>query len=160
MTSLFFGSELVAVDEAGNVVVPQFLSEGLGDPSASAELLLSKHETEGCLIGYGREHLDELKTRAERRRLADEAAERDARGHYHRQRRTFGLVEKAPRTGTTLRIPPAMRHLGKIGALALFVGAGDNFEIWNPELALESGDEMFRDLAAYRLQSHRGGAAN
>ena len=29
---------------------------------------------------------------------------------------------------------------------------GGTFEIWNPKLALESGDPDLRDLAAYRLE--------
>ncbi len=66
-------------------------------------------------------------------------------------RRTFGLAERMGRSEAKLRIPAAMRHLGRIGSLALFVGAGDSFEIWNPELALQSEDEQFRDLAAFRL---------
>jgi hypothetical protein len=34
---------------------------------------------------------------------------------------------------------------------------GDSFEIWNPELAIASDDEQFRDLAEYRLRA-RGAA--
>jgi DNA-binding transcriptional regulator/RsmH inhibitor MraZ len=148
MTSLFHGSALCEVDPDGNVAIPAFLAEAIGD--AAAELLVSKH-ADGCLVGYDRAHLAELGARAEARRLADEARGEDARTHYRRMRRTFGVVEKMPRSGARLRIPPAMRHLGRIDRLALFVGAGDSFEIWNPSLALESEDEAFRDLTAYRL---------
>jgi len=45
-----------------------------------------------------------------------------------------------------------MRRKGRIEDLALFVGVGGTFEIWNPSLALESGDEDLRDLAAFRLE--------
>ena len=45
-----------------------------------------------------------------------------------------------------------MRRKGQIEDLALFVGVGGTFEIWNPRLALDSGDEDLRDLAAYRLE--------
>jgi MraZ protein len=45
-----------------------------------------------------------------------------------------------------------MRRKGKIEDLALFVGAGGTFEIWNPKIALESGDPDLRELAAYRLE--------
>lgn len=153
MTSLFHGSALVEVDPEGNADLPEFVAEALGPDAALPDLLVGKHEADACLVGYDREYLAELRVRAERRRLADEEAGRDARSHYHRSRRTFGIVEKLPRSGARLRIPPAMRHLGRIGSLALFVGAGDSFEIWDPALAMESGDEQFRDLAAFRLQS-------
>lgn len=137
--------------------MPGFLSDALA--GESAELLVSKHAADGCLVGYGHEHLEQLSARAEVRRLADESRGEDARNHYRRMRRTFGIVEKMTRTGATITIPAAMRHLGKIGTLALFVGAGDSFEIWNPDVAIESDDEQFRDLAAFRLNS-RGGPAN
>ena len=151
MTTLFHGSAICEVGQDGTVQVPAFLAEALaGDTS---DLLLSKHAVDGCLVGYGRDHLDTLSTRSEARRLADEARGEDARNHYRRMRRTFGIVEKMTRTGATITIPAAMRHLGKIGTLALFVGAGDSFEIWNPDLAIESDDEQFRDLAAFRLSS-------
>jgi MraZ protein len=147
MTTLFHGSELCSVDPAGNVPIPGFVGQGDG------ELLVSRHESDACLIGYGREHLDRLIARTERRRLAGEAQGEDARSHYRRMRRTFGMIDRLARAGDRLRIPPAMRHLGRIERLALFVGAGDSFEIWNPELAMQSGDEQFRDLAAFRMEA-------
>ena len=151
---MFLGSALCEVGQDGSVTIPGFLSDALaGD---TAELLVSKHAADGCLVGYGHEHLETLSARTEARRLADEARGEDARNHYRRMRRTFGVVEKMPRTGATMKIPAAMRHLGKIGTLALFVGAGDSFEIWNPDLAIESDDEQFRDLAAFRLASRSG----
>ena len=154
MSSLFHGSALCEVAQDGTVTIPGFLAETLGE--GPAELLLSKHDADACLVGYSRDHLETLSTRAEARRLADEARGDDARNHYRRMRRTFGVVEKLPRAGAILTIPAAMRHLGKIETLALFVGAGDSFEIWNPDLAVQSEDAQFRDLAAYRLQTHTG----
>jgi DNA-binding transcriptional regulator/RsmH inhibitor MraZ len=151
MSALFLGSALCEVDQEGNVAIPAFLADALG--ADAAELLVGKHAADGCLIGYGRDHLEALRDRAEARRIAGEARGEDARTHYTRMRRTFGVVEKMPRAGASLRIPAAMRHLGKIGGLALFVGAGDNFEIWNPDLAIENEDEQFRDLAAFRLSA-------
>jgi len=45
-----------------------------------------------------------------------------------------------------------MRRKGRIEDLALFVGVGGTFEIWNPHVALEHGDEDLRELAAYKLE--------
>lgn len=155
MTSpLFLGSAICEVAQDGTVQVPQFLADAL---TGDTELLLAKHGADNCLVGYGRDHLDTLRSRTEARRLADEARGEDASGHYRRMRRTFGVVEKLPRTGGKMTIPAAMRHLGKIAGLALFVGAGDSFEIWNPDLAIENEDEQFRDLAAFQLKA-RGGS--
>jgi MraZ protein len=55
-------------------------------------------------------------------------------------------------TSGRIILPPMMRRKGQIEDLALFVGIGGTFEIWNPRLALESGDEELRELAAYRLE--------
>lgn len=147
---MFLGSALCEVDQEGNVTIPAFLAEALG--AGASELLVAKHD-DGCLVGYGRERLATLSARAEARRLADEARGEDARSHYARMRRTFGVVDRMPRAGATIRIPAAMRRLGRIGGLALFVGAGDSFEIWNPDLAIENADEQFRDLAAFQLEA-------
>lgn len=160
MVSLFHGSALCDVDGEGIVSLPDFVADVLGPEGSAPDLLVTKHDADPCLVGYDRSHLSELGQRAERRRLADEAAGRDARTHYHRMRRTFGVVERLPRCGTKLRIPPAMRHLGRIDRLALFVGTGESFEIWNPEFAVESGDEQFRELAAYRLQARGTGSTS
>jgi len=156
MSTLFHGSALCAVDKDGSVDVPPFVAEALG-PETVTELFVGKHEIDTCLIGYDRGHFGTLSDRTERRRLADEDAGRDGGAHYRRTRRTFGIVEKlAPDKDERLHIPAAMRHLGKIDRLALFVGTGDSFEIWNPELAMESTDEQFRDLAAFRMRAFRG----
>jgi len=153
MTSLFHGSAICDVDAEGNVSVPAFLADAL--PTDAADLVVAKHDADACLIGYGRERLGELHARAERRRQAEEDRGEDARKHYHRMRRTFGLADRMPHGDNVIRIPAAMRHLGKIDHLALFVGAGDSFEIWNPDLALQSDDAMFRELAAFRLRMRR-----
>jgi len=155
MNTLYHGSELCEVDADGNVAIPAFLEAALPG-EASPEIIVAKHQGDTCLIGYGRDHLTTLAERAERRRLAEEERGEEARSHYHRMRGTFGLSERMKREGKGLRIPAAMRHLGRIDDLALFVGTGDSFEIWNPVLALESDDEHFRALAEFRLRS-RGG---
>ena len=68
-------------------------------------------------------------------------------------RGTFGLVARMEHCGRRLRIPPAMRALGRIEGSALLLGAGDTIEIWNPVLALASEDELLRDLTAFQLEA-------
>ena len=149
MSNIFLGSEICEVGADGSVTIPAFLNDAM--PGETAEILVAKHESDACLIGYGRDHLAALAERNERRRLADEARGEDARAHYHRMRRTFALTDRMPRDAARITIPAAMRHLGRIGSHALFVGTGDSFEIWNPEIAVQSDDEQFRDLAAFRM---------
>lgn len=151
MSVFFLGSEICEVSAEGSIAIPAFLNEAIaGD---SAEIIVSKHESDACLIGYNRDHLIRLAERNERRRLDGEARGEDARAHYHRMRRSFALADRMPRDGTRLTLSAAMRHLGRIGRHALFVGTGDSFEIWNPEIAVQSDDAQFRDLAAFRLEA-------
>lgn len=155
MSSLYCGFALCEVDSDGNVLLPDFLAEALTPDNSQSELLISTHETDQCLVGYARDHLDALLARTERWREADEAAGRDAEGHHRRARHFFGMVERAPRDADHLRLPAALRCIGRIGDIALFVGAGDRFEIWNPELALAAGDAELRALTQWRLAAYR-----
>ena len=151
MNNIFLGSEICEVETDGSVAIPAFLKDAI--PGDTPEILVAKHESDACLIGYGRDHLVALAERNERRRLAGEARGEDACAHYHRMRRTFALTDRMRRDAARITIPAAMRHLGRIGRHALFVGTGDSFEIWNPELAMQSDDEQFRDLAAFRMEA-------
>jgi MraZ protein len=153
MATLFIGNALCDVDADGNVTLPGFVSDALAAAPAGTELLVSRHEGDACLVGYGSDHLPRLHRMTERRRIADERAGRDTRGHRRRARRTFGWVERMPRSAGAATLPPAMRAVGRIDRRALFIGAGDNFEIWNPDVALESGDESFRALAGHHGRS-------
>jgi MraZ protein len=47
-----------------------------------------------------------------------------------------------------------MRRKGDIGDLALFLGAGETFQIWNPKLLLAEPriPEDMKDIARFRLE--------
>ena len=149
MSSFFLGSEICEVEVDGSIAIPAFLEEAIA--GETSEILVAKHESDACLIGYDRAHLTRLAERNERRRIHGEARGADVRAHYQRMRRSFALTDRMPRDASRITLSAAMRHLGRIGRHALFVGTGDSFEIWNPELAMQSGDEQFRDLATYRM---------
>ena len=77
----------------------------------------------------------------------------DAKGRLSVPAFIRGVIERRTYdTSGRIILPPMMRRKGRIEELALFVGVGGTFEIWNPHLALESGDDDLRDLAAYRLE--------
>lgn len=153
MTRLFHGSAICDVDAQGNVAVPDFLIDALA--LDAADLVVARHEADTCLVGYGRERLGALRDRAERRRQADEDRGDEAAPHYRRMRRIFGLADRMPHDDRQIHISAAMRHLGRIDGIALFIGAGDSFEIWNPDLAMLSEDAAFRELTAFRLSARR-----
>lgn len=154
---LFNGSALNAVDAKGRVSVPAFIRSVIERRCDSKTLIIGAHEVDPCLTGYDRNYARHLFVENERRRLNEEAA--DPRAHFSRARRTFGITEEAPYDSSgRIILPPMMRRKGRIEDLALFVGAGGTFEIWNPRLALESDDSELRELAEYRLEE-RGVAA-
>lgn len=148
---LFNGSALNAVDAKGRLSVPAFIRSVIERRSDARVIILGTHEVDTCLSGYDRNYARILYAENERRRLAEEAG--DPQAHFARARRTFGVTEEAPYdTSGRIILPAMMRSRGRIEDLALFVGVGGTFEIWNPKLALESGDADLRELARYRLE--------
>ncbi|MBA3676957.1 MAG: division/cell wall cluster transcriptional repressor MraZ [Sphingosinicella sp.] len=149
---LFNGSALSAVDAKGRLSVPSFIRGVIERRSDAKAVVIGMHEVSPCLNAYDRGYAKILYAENERRRLVEENAGADVGVHHARARRTFGLTEDVPYdTSGRIILPPMMRRKGAIEDLALFVGIGGTFEIWNPKLALDSGDEELRDLAAYRL---------
>jgi MraZ protein len=150
---LFNGSALNAVDAKGRLSVPAFIRGVVERRSDARAVVIGAHEVDPCLTAYDRGYARILHQENERRRLQEEAAGGHAASHYARARRTFGAVEDVSYDPSgRILLPPLMRRKGKIEDLALFVGVGGTFEIWNPYLALESGDEDLRELAAFRLE--------
>jgi MraZ protein len=45
-----------------------------------------------------------------------------------------------------------MRRKGRIEDLALFVGVGATFEVWNPRAAAAEGGPHLKDIALYWLE--------
>ena len=150
---LFNGSALNAVDAKGRLSVPAFIRGVIERRSDAKAVVIGTHELSPCLNAYDRGYARILYAENERRRLNEEGAGGNLASHHARARRTFGLTEDVPYDSSgRIILPTMMRRKGRIEDLALFVGVGGTFEIWNPHLALESGDEDLRDLAAYRLE--------
>lgn len=148
---LFNGSALNTVDAKGRLSVPAFIRSVVERRSEAKAIVIGAHEVDPCLTAYDRNYARILYAENERRRLQEEGA--DPQAHFARARRTFGVTEEVPYdTSGRIILPPMMRRKGGIEDLALFVGTGGTFEVWNPKLALESGDPDLRDLAAYRLE--------
>lgn len=148
----FSGNALSAVDGKGRVALPAFVRSAVERRCGSRALLMGAHESDPCLTGYDLGYVPRLHAEIERRRLRDEAAGASADAHHDRARRAFGLAEDAAydEMGRVV-LPPMLRRRGRIETLALFVGTGAGFEIWNPHLARESGGETLRELADFRL---------
>ena len=135
--SFFGGNALVPVDAAGRVGLPSFVRDTLVRRSESRRLVFGAHERDSCLSAYDPAYRAFLFDRNGSRLVFGfaEEAEFDARGR--------------------VVLPPIMRWKARIATLALFVGTGGAFEIWNPELALEADDPELRQMAEYRLNVSR-----
>ncbi len=156
---LFNGSALNAVDAKGRLSIPAFIRGVIERRSDAKAVVIGMHDVSPCLNAYDRGYARHLHLENERRRLREEGEGGSPEAAYARARRTFGITEDVPYdTSGRIILPPMMRRKGKIEDLALFVGVGGTFEIWNPYAALESGDEDLRDLAAYRLEERGVGA--
>lgn len=146
----FSGSASCAVDDAGRLTLPGFVRATLARRGGDRALMVGAHESALCLTAYDRSVLPLLHADLERRRNGAEAGEAGA--HCVRARRAFGFAEECDIDAGIVRLPPLMRRRASIGALALVVGAGATFEIWDAEAALASEDLDLAELAAFHLE--------
>ena len=67
----------------------------------------------------------------------------------------FAATEEVPYDPSgRIVLPPMMRRKGEIQDLALFLGAGETFQAWNPTLFLKDSrvPEDMKDIARFRLE--------
>ncbi len=156
---LYNGSALNAVDGKGRLSVPAFIRAMIERRSTEKLIVIGKHEVDSCLVGYDANYKGNVLADVTRRKLRDEEQGIDLRAHHSRNRRAFALTEScAWDSSGRIILPPMMRKIARIEDLVLFIGAGETFELWNPQLALDSGDADLAELAAYRLEE-RGNAS-
>lgn len=148
----FSGSAVGTVASDGAVLLPSFVRRSIEQRGGGRNVLFGAHETDRCATGFDAGTVARRQADLERRRLRDEEQGNDPADHHARARRSFGLLEEASYdTAGRIVLPPMMRRRAGIGDVALFVGTGTDFEIWNPQFARESGCDELRELAEYRL---------
>ena len=151
---LFSGSAVRPIAADGATRLPGFVLRALAGRGESGRLMFGAHESDPCINGYAEPHAERLLADVERRRLSDEAAGLPATDHHSRARRLFGSVEPASFDARgRIVLPPIVRRRAGLSGLALFVGTGPNFEIWDAELARSSSDESIRELAEFAIAS-------
>lgn len=145
----FGGSALANVQGDGRVRLPRFVRDVAALRSDSRTLVIGVHESDRCLVGYDPAYRQALFADTERSRLADS-------NDHRRARRTFGLTEQTEvDSAGRAALPPMLCGLARIETLALFVGTGGAFEIWNPHVAAGSGDPSLAEIARWRLGHDR-----
>lgn len=138
MTADFFhGYALNAVDAKNRLSVPSGYREIIERRSGAKAIIVAPAERAPCLVGYDRARSGNLQAQLETRFDGDWSEARDDFA-----RTAFGLSESLPydETGRVV-LSPMLKELAEIDKLALFLAAGDYFEIWNPETLLASKGE-------------------
>jgi MraZ protein len=152
---LFRGSALNAVDAKGRLSVPAFIRQKVERRSDEKLLVLSVHPEFQCLIGYDANYSAVMQDKAEKK-LGDNP---DAEAELDLQASLFaGTVDVAYDPSGRIILPPRLKRRADIADLALFVGMGGEFQVWNPHVALKSNSPALRELAADLLEE-RGVAA-
>ena len=152
---LFQGSALNAVDAKGRVSVPAFLRAVIERRGDARTIVLAKHDSFPALSAYDPAFAAMRHAKLERL-LEKEETSPDAELDYQRRNMmAFAATEETPYdTSGRIVLPPMMRRKGGIEDLALFLGTGETFQIWNPKLFL--GDsripEDMKDIARFRLE--------
>ena len=152
---LFQGSALNAVDAKGRVSVPAFLRSVIERRGDARNIVLAKHDAFTALAAYDPAYAALKHAKLERlleKQETDPAAELD---HARRTMMAFGATEEVPYDSSgRIVLPPMMRAKGKIEELALFIGVGETFQIWNPALFLKDDNvpEDMKDIARFRLE--------
>jgi MraZ protein len=153
MEHLFRGSSLGRVEADGRVRLPLFVRQVIERRSDARAALFGAHESDPCLTGYDLHYPPIIQRELDRRKLREEADGAGPEAHHARARQAFGFVEEADFDGEgDIVLPDMMRRKGRIEDLALFVGTGGSFEIWNPHVACAAGDPALKALAEYRLE--------
>ena len=158
---LFQGSALNAVDAKGRVSVPAFLRQVIERRGDLKTIVLAKHDQFPALMAYDPGFAAARHLKLERL-LEKEETNPDAELAYQqRNLMAFAATEETPYdTSGRIVLPPMMRRKGQIGELALFLGTGETFQIWNPKLLLDDAriPEDLKDIARFRLEERGLGA--
>jgi len=160
----FLGHALNAVDAKGRVSVPSSFRSTVdlrvrtygiaGDEVRASELMIGMHADGDRLRSY-----DVVGTRQLMEEIAEGVADlpaRERREALNKARRSeiSTLLPVSYDGAGRMVLPPFLRSEAGIGDTALFLGLGDNFEIWNPLKAREalSDDPMLVRMIDFYLE--------
>ena len=158
---LFQGSALNAVDAKGRVSVPAFLRSVIERRGDAKTIVLAKHESFPCLSAYDPAYAALKHSKLERLFEKEEGNPAAALDYQQRNLMAFAATEEVPYDSSgRIVLPPMMRRKGGIEDLALYLGTGETFQIWNPRLFLKDKTipEDLKDIARYRLEERGLGA--
>ena len=149
------GKGRVAIPASMRAVIEKNVEAGGGDPRT---VVIALPPQDPCLIAYDPAWLKRSHERLERR---EEAREADGEAlDYNAKRRTLTLTESAGFDASGRFVLPdfyAMKAKLLPGTDAVFSGAGNFFEIWNPDVLLgaEGVDADLKELVEF-TRARRG----
>jgi MraZ protein len=152
---LFQGSALNAVDAKGRVSVPAFLRTVIERRGDARTIVLAKHENFPCLSAYDPAYAALKHAKLERLLEKEETGPDAEIGYQQRNLMAFAATEEVPYDSSgRILMPPMMRRKGEVGDLALFLGTGETFQIWNPKLLLDDAriPDDLKDIARFRME--------
>ena len=158
---LFQGSALNAVDTKGRVSVPAFLRSVVERRGDARTIVLAKHESFPCLSAYDPAYAALKHAKLERLFEKQEGDSEAALEYQQRNLMAFAATEEVPYDSSgRILLPSMMRRKGQVEDLALFLGVGETFQIWNPQLFLaeQRVPEDMKDIARFRLEERGLGA--
>jgi MraZ protein len=154
---LYEGFALQAVDAKGRVAIPADLRAAMERNSDSRTIVVRR--AGDCLTAYDVERSKDEFGRIHNREIAaEEAAGLDGGVVPTRAKaNAFGKVERTPfdPSGRFI-LPRFFKMKAGINNWAFFVGLGDTFEIWAPEVLMAtSDDEELKEICAFCLDDKK-----
>jgi MraZ protein len=147
---LFAGSALCAIGARGRMTLPAFARTTLVRRESPGRLFLGLHETDTCLVAIDPGEMAELQSNCARRRVVEEGEHAD--DSAGRLRRVFGLMDDVwVRDSGRIEIPLVLLQRAGLKDVALVIGTGASFELWDPQLAFDGSDPDLRALAEFHL---------
>lgn len=146
VSGLFSGPAMSAIDDKGRLAVPANLRNSIpadhcaSDAKGGRTLCVTRHERSDCLIAFGPDRMRKMLAALDREE--EIALQRgDTYDRDGANRRKFGLVETVALDGSgRFIVPPFLKDVGKLDHQVFFHGAGEYFELWDPEILLASDD--------------------
>lgn len=155
---IYFGAQLVTLDDKSRVTVPSGLRNQIpGDPK-SRSLFITTHERYPCLAASGAERIRQIKARIDEHeaKALDQGREFD---RFAMSQRLFGPGEAVPIDASgRFVLSETLKSIGGIGTEVFLFGAGDFFEVWDVDFLSTSTDPAY-GAARFALQKMLDGRA-
>ncbi len=151
----FSGAYVNGIDAKHRLSVPAPLRETVETRSATKAIVLAAAEHAPCLMGFDVTHFERIQADLSARFAGDFGP-----GRSMAARDLFGMADtlKYDDSGRII-LTPILLELGELKGDALFLGAGDYFELWSPAAMLAREGQDPRLLKVVRaLVAQRGGA--